>query len=280
MSLHADEDDASPNTPISSTGNTHYGLFGLLDHRSSYGRDVFPDPFLVEDSDLEESALRLDWFHTKAGAARSDVGTVEVEQGFGLFTLQLQASYERDASPEGVEQGASDIEIGIRHPFFQYVAPNNLFDTTIGASVVVGIPTNSPFSKDTQFVPQIFNDLRFGSHLTLQSVGGYAIQFGPGQDGGLHVFEYGFALASTFRHEELPLPGVNQFIPMFEISGEKQLNHGDTSNSVLATAGFRVNLKGIGPFQPRIGIAYVFPLNGTAREEIHHGIYTSLVFEF
>src|ERR1700756_3544451 len=34
--------------PVSNpSANTRYGLFGLLDHRSSYGEGVFPEPFLV-----------------------------------------------------------------------------------------------------------------------------------------------------------------------------------------------------------------------------------------
>ena len=104
--------------------------------------------------------------------------------------------------------------------------------------------------------------------------------FGPGEDSGLHTLEYGFVLGVTFQHKELPLPGVRQFIPMFEIRGEKQLNHEDAHNSVLADAGFRVNLKSIGNIQPRIGVGYVFPMNQVARGDVHHGIYTSLIFEF
>ena len=57
------------------TPDTRYGLFGLLDHRSSYGQGVFPEPFLVDDSDQEINEFRLDWFHAKAGTSRSDVQT-------------------------------------------------------------------------------------------------------------------------------------------------------------------------------------------------------------
>jgi len=136
-------------------------------------------------------------------------------------------------------------------------------------------------SKNTELVPKIFNDLRFGSHLSLQTVLGYSALFGPGEDGGLHVFEYGCVLGVTFQHKEIPLPGVQQFIPVFEIKGEKQLNHdGAGQNSILANVGLRVNLKTIGPIQPRIGVGYVFPLNEATRADVHHGIYTSFVFEF
>jgi hypothetical protein len=122
--------------------------------------------------------------------------------------------------------------------------------------------------------------MRFGSHITLQSIFGYSILSGPGEDNGLHTFEYGFLLGFTLQHKELPIPGVEQFIPVFEVSGEKQLNHDERHNSIVANIGFRANLKAIGPIQPRIGVGYVFPMNDVAREDVHHGIFTSFVFEF
>jgi hypothetical protein len=155
-----------------------------------------------------------------------------------------------------------------------------MIDTTFGVGFEVGIPTTSEVSKNAEYVPKIFNTLRIGSHFSLQSIAGYSILSGPGEDSGLHMFEYGFVVGFTFQHKELPIPGVQQFIPMFEVSGEKQLNHGESHNSIIANAGFRVNLKAIGELQPRIGVGYVFPMNQVAREDIHHGIYTSLVFEF
>jgi hypothetical protein len=277
-SLRAGDNTAA--TTATTDVSTRYGIFGLLDHRSSYGQGVFPEPFLIDDSDAEDNELRFDWFHAKAGSARTDREKLEYEKGFGLLTFELEVPYERDASPDGVIQGMDNIDLAVRHPFFQYVSPGGFFDTTFGAAVEVGIPTTSHISKNTELVPKIFNDLRLGSHVSLQSICGYSTLFGPGEDSGLHVFEYGFILGITFEHKELPLPGVKQFIPIFEVSGEKQLNHDETHNSILANAGFRVNLKPIGGIQPRIGVGYVFPMNQVARDDVHHGIYTSLVFEF
>jgi hypothetical protein len=273
-SLHAGEVTAT-----TALADTRYGLFGLLDHRSSYGMGVLPEPMLVDESDVE-SELRLDWFHAKAGSARTDEAKVELEKEFGLVTFEIEVPYEREASEEGVVQGVGNIDIGVRAPFFQYVSPGGLIDTTFGAGFEVGIPTTSHVSQNTEWVPKIFNDLRIGSHLSLQSIAGYSILSGPGEDSGLRVFEYGFVFGVTFQHKELPIPGVQQFIPIFEVSGEKQLNHGESHNSIIANAGFRVNLKAIGDLQPRIGVGYVFPMNEVAREDIHHGLYTSLVFEF
>ena len=51
-------------------------------------------------------------------------------------------------------------------------------------------------------------------------------------------------------------------------------------NSILGDLGFRANLKAIGPLQPRLGFAFVFPMNRDAPEDLDWGIVTSLVFEY
>src|ERR1035437_4920651 len=43
---------------VASATDTRYGLFNLLDHRSTYGEGVFPEPFLVDDSVLEDDEDR------------------------------------------------------------------------------------------------------------------------------------------------------------------------------------------------------------------------------
>jgi hypothetical protein len=261
------------------TPDTRYGLFGLLDHRSSYGEGVYPEPFLVDDSALEQNEFRLDWSHAKAGSSRTDIVRTEIEHGIGNLTLELEIPYEVDRSPDGTVQGMNNINFGARYPVYQYVAPSGFFDTTFGVAIEAGIPTQSSLSKNAELVPKIFNDLRIGSHVTLQSVLGYSMIYGPGDDGGLNTFEYGFVFGYTIPHKELPIPGVEQLIPVFELSGEKELNH-DVASSLVANVAVRVNLKTIGGIQPRLGVGYFFPLNDTARQDVHHGIYTSLVFEF
>lgn len=273
--LHA---GAGETTAVTSS-STRYGLFGLLDHRSAYGMGILPEPMIVDETD-QETEIRLDWFHAKTGPVRSDEAKIELEKNFGPVTFEIEVPYERESSPEGVVQGMGNVDIGARTPIFQYVSPGGLIDTTFGVGFEVGIPTHARISQNTEWVPKVFNDFRIGSHLSLQSIAGYSILSGPGEDSGLHVFEYGFVFGITFQHKELPIPGVQQFIPMFEVSGEKQLNHGESHNSIIGNVGFRVNLKAIGPLQPRLGVGYVFPMNEVAREDIHHGIYTSLVFEF
>jgi hypothetical protein len=273
---------ATATTTSSVVSDMRYGLFNGLDRRSSYGQGVFPEPFLVDDSDLEVNEARLDWLHTEANALQSDTVTAEVEKGFGNLTLEIEVPYERDAAAgENTEQGIGNIDLGARYPLYEFVAANGFFDTTFGTAVEVGVPVNSAVSKNTEFVPKVFNDLRVGAHFTLQSIFGYSTLFGGGDDGGLQTFESGFVFGYTIQHKELPLPGVQQLIPMFELVGETEMNHGDSGQtSLIGNACFRVNLKTIGSVQPRLGLGFVFPINNNARDDVHWGIVTSLVFEY
>jgi hypothetical protein len=273
---------ASANTNSSSVApDTRYGFLNGLDHRSSYGQGIFPEPMLVDESDVDNE-FRLDWLHTEANAQQNDEAKVELEKSFGLMTVELEVPYERAAaSGQSTQEGVGNIDAGARYPFYQFVSANGLFDTTFGAAMEVGIPVNSAVSKNTEFVPKVFNDLKVGEHFTLQTLLGYATLFGGGDEGGLQTFESGFVFGYTIQHGEFPLPGVQQFIPMFELVGDTQMNQDDSgTTSLVGNAGFRVNLKTLGSVQPRLGLGFVFPVNNNARADVHWGIITSLVFEY
>ena len=275
--LHAG-DAASPSAPPAEA-STRYGLFDGLDHRSSYGLGVFPEPFLVDDSDLEVNEVRVDWLYTRgAGQQQNHAISAELEKGFGNLTVELRFGYEIDHAPGVTARGWSSVKGGARYPLFQAVSPGGFADTTFGVASEVGIPVNSVFSKNTEIVPAIFNDTKSGN-FTLQTVLGYSMLFGGGgEDGGLHTLEYGFTFGYAIQR---PLPGVEQFIPIFELSGERVLNKENAGqNIVIGNAGFRVNLKSIGGVQPRLGIGYVFPLNRGGLDQLQSGIFTSLVFDF
>jgi len=280
-SARADDKVASAAVGTAVEPDTRYGLFNGLDHRSFYSQGDFPEPFLVDDSGLEINEARLDWQHTKTGAQHSDITTAEVEKGFGNLTLEIEIPYERDASPDGIVQGIGNIDLGARYPFFQYVSRHGFFDTTFGGAVEVGIPASSAISVNPEFVPKIFNDTKIGEHFTVQSIFGYSTLTGGGTEGGLQTFEYGFTFGYAIEHRELPLPGVQRFIPMFELVGETPLNKDAAGqNSLLGNACFRLNLKTLGRVQPRLGLGFIFPINGNARAAVHSGIVTSLVFEY
>jgi hypothetical protein len=279
-------DDAATQAPVvvASSTDTRYGLFNWLDHRSAYGEGAYPEPFLVDDSDLEVNEARLDWLHTQASThERDDMVTAEVEKGFGPMTLEIEVPYEvdNDSAVNKTTDGFDNIDLGARIPFYQFVSDNRFVDTTSGVALEVGIPTRSSFSKDTEVVPKIFDDLKLGDHFTLQSIVGLSMLNGTDADNGLKTFEYGLVFGYAIPRKELQLPDVLQFIPVFELVGATETDHADPGhNSLTGNAGFRVNLKTIGTVQPRLGAGYVFPIDNGAREDMHWGVITSLVFEY
>ena len=62
----------------------------------------------------------------------------------------------------------------------------------------------------------------------------------------------------------------------------KQINKDDAgTNNILAGSRIpRVNLNAIGRVQPRLGAEYLFPMNHVAHDEVHGGVYLSMVFEY
>jgi len=261
--------------------STRYGLFNGLDHRSTYGSGDFPEPFLNDDSNLEEGEFRFDWFRGFQRNNHADEFKAEYEFGIGNLTLEIATSYERsvEAGTE-TEKGWGGVELGARYPLYQYVSKDGTFDTTFGIGIEVVIPTNTVVSKSTEVVPKIFNDTRIGKHFTIQTIVGYSMLYGD-EDDGIHTLEYGTTIGYVIPHDQLPIPGVQQFVPVVELAGETQLNkEDDGETSLTALVGFRANMNLIGKVQPRLGLGYVFPLNDVAREEQNWGLFTSLVFEF
>jgi hypothetical protein len=262
--------------------DSRFGLFDGLDHRSAYNQEFFPQPLLVDDTGLEQDGeIEFASLHTRANDQRSDIISAGVQKSLGLLTLELVVPYERDSDSDDTVQGIGNIDLEGRYPLYQFVAANGFFDTTLGVAVEAGIPVSSAVSKNAELDPEIFNDLKLGKHFTIQSVFGYDTLFGGGDNGGLQTFEYGFDFGYAIPHSELPLPGVQQLTPMFELSGETGLNKGESGqNSLLGSIGFRLDLKPIGEVQPSLGLGYVFPIDSGARTEVHWGIATSLTFEF
>ena len=269
-------------TAETTTSSTRYGLFDALDHGSSYGSGLYPEPFLVDDTDLEVNEARLDYLHT-AGPGNSHVDNIhaEVEKGFGQLTLELEGNLERDSVSGAGSTNFSNVDLGARYPVYQIVDPKGLWDTTFGVGAEVGVPTGSIISRNTEVVPKVFNDFRI-ENFSLQSILGYSTLIGNSQDDGRQQnFEYGCVFGYTIQHDQIAIPGLVSLVPVLEIDGSRQMNqddHGDTNT--VGDIGFRANLESIGPVQPRLGIAYVFPVDYGARQGQSWGIATSLVFEY
>lgn len=279
----ADADDAPPAATTNANGSVdaRYGLFDGLDHRSVYTQEVFPEPFLVDDMAWEDSELEFTWLHTKASGNQTDIGTGEIQKGIGMLTLEVEFPYERDAGPGQTDEGIAPIDLGARYPLYQFVSANRFVDATFGVGMEGSIPVHLALGRDAEIEPQIFNTLALGQRFTIQTVLGYSMLFGGhDDDDGDREFEYGFSFAYALPCGNVA-PGVQQLIPMFEIDGDRGLNHDEArQNDVLADAGFRLQLKHIDELQPNVGVAYVFPLDREARNDVHWGFIVSLIFDF
>lgn len=275
----------APAAPV--TGR--YGLFGLLDHGSTYGQGWFVEPLLAPEMDVDRE-IRVDYFHSEKRGLQTNSVKAELEYNFNLLTLEIEIPYERESTlsldtatgrtERDRSEGMANIEFAVRHPIFQFVAADKAFDYTLAGAFELAIPSGSSISKDTEFVPKILNLIRVGDHLSIEASAGVSFMEGP-VEGGINTLEYSLVLGYILEHRDLPIPTVLRTIPIFELTGERPLNgDNDGVNKLFGTIGFRLNFESIGVAQPRIGIGYVFPIDSGARDEMRWGIITSLVFEF
>jgi hypothetical protein len=202
----------------------------------------------------------------------------------------LETGWERDATSgfdldtattfREREEGFGPIELSGRHPIWQWVSADERFDFSLVPALEVAIPTNTSVSKDGELVPQLFGLLRVGEHFSVQTSIGYSFVIGP-EDSGNQVLEYATVFGWNIERDDLPLPKfIDRVIPLFEIVGERGMNHGDYTNVLTGTIGVRVNFEAIGAVQPRIGLGYFFPIDDGGRDELDWGVVTSIVFEF
>ena len=273
----------SKNLISEDSGNTRYGMFGQYDRRSSYGEDKFPEPFLVDDTDLERNEARFDWLHTigPGSGTQNDVLHAEFEKSFGLMTFEVELPYVRSIADGVTTKGLDNLDLGARYPLYEYVSKSGFINSTFGAALEVGVPFYNQVSVNTEIVPKVFNDITIGKHFSIQSILGWSSLLGRGPDGGLQSGEYGFVFGYTFQHKEVPIPGVMQLVLMVELTGSKDLTQVNAGgNALTADAGFRINLKPIAGIQPRLGMAYVFPLDSGGRQAETSGFMISTVFEY
>jgi hypothetical protein len=285
----ADDDDQKPaSSATAPSGGDRYGMFGLLDKRSRYNTDWFPEPFRVEDTTINNE-VRFDWSHSEGKGLTSNLFSAEIQKSFGLATFEIRGSYLRSAAShlDGTEidstreEGLGNVELGARWPIWQFVSASELVDNTVGINLELGIPVNSRASKNAEIGPGIFDDLRIGEHFSLQSLFTFSSLLGSRPEESREAFEYGLAFGYAIEDEEFPVPYVERTIPIFEIVGETSLE-GDRRghNSLTGTAGLRFELKPIDRIQPQFGVGYIFPMDQGGREELRWGIITSLTLEF
>ena len=178
----ADPDDHLTTTNSPAGSDPGYGLFDLLDRRSMYTQEVFPEPFLLDDMAYEDNELELSWLHTKGNGQQNDTGAAELQMGVGLLTLMVEVPYERLVDPDDTVRGIGSIEIGARYPLYQYVSANRFVDATFGVSMEGSLPVHRDVSSNPELEPLAFNDLKLGNNFTIQTILGYSTLLCGGDD--------------------------------------------------------------------------------------------------
>ena len=272
---------ASLATPNGLVG-TRFGPLGLFDSRSQYGTGFFPEPFLVDEGDLDREFV-ISSIHQEGAGSLSTSATVEVEWSFKMLTVEVEAPYEHDITydPTGRTnaEGMGSPELSFRHPIWQFVSPNETVDNTLVVSCETAFQVNSEESQSTEIVPGLFDLLRIGDHFGFQANLGLSTLYG-GADNHNETVEYSGDFSWVIDDTEMSLPReILGIVPIVELAGERHVNHGDFSDNLTGVAGVRFNLANIGRALPRFGVGYIFPIDKQAREDFHWGVTVSLVFD-
>jgi hypothetical protein len=281
--LFADSDDAM------SAWTPGKELLGTLDYRSKYYMDVFPEPFRVEDTAIDNE-LRFDWEHDQAKGAVGNTQTIEIQKSFNIFTFEIQAPYTAttgaisdDADDVGNSRnstGFGNVELAVRLPVYQSVSQARFADNTVGFNLEAGIPTNSIVSKNAEISPGVFDDLAIGERFTLQSLFAFTHTFGD-VPAGRASFQYGLAFGYAIEDEDFKIPHVERLIPSVELVGNAVLDGSSAGhNALTGTVGVRAEFKSMGRVQPSFGIGYIFPIDNGGRQELRWGGIMSVTLEF
>ena len=275
-----DGDDDNPSrTPGASAPPARY-LFGLLDHRSAYGKDFFQDPFLGPEFD-RETQIELDYAHGEGRAQQTDEGGAQFQWNvLGQFTLAGEAGYDAERARTGGEREGSGFEnvgLAVYHPVFQAVNEDGAFDYTAVLRLDVGIPTHTPASgTDVLLTPYLGQLLRVGEHVGMEAWTGAQFTLASRQT---TPFIYGASLGYRITRSQAALPLTRTVTPLFEIDGQTPFsNHGP--DALFGVAGFNWEFAAVREWRPRISVGYQFPLDHAAREQLRWGIVTQIFFDF
>jgi hypothetical protein len=256
-------------------------FFGLLDSRSSFGKDFFPDPFLGPDFDAE-TQLEIDYLHAEKANIQAD----EVDAGFqwnvaGQLTVSADFGWDRESAGDaGDPSGFENVDLGVYHPLFQYVSNDDFFDYTAVGRLDAGIPTRTAVSgKDLQLSPYLGQLLRIGRHFSVQAWTGAQFTLAPGPSND-DAFAYGTLLGWRVGHNELPLPLIDSVTPLLELDGSRPFVAADGQDALSGIAGANFNFKSIGEAQPALNIGWQFPIDQGARSQFRWGVIAEFFLQF
>ena len=290
-----DDDDDKLKPAVTQTAGTQGSLpassryfGGLLDSRSCYGSDFFPDPFIGPEFDKDDE-LEADYSHGETHGMQDSevdgevewnpVGELTVAGEFGWETDHQAGGQAGDGDDAGVgnASGVEDVDVAAFHPIFEYVSANGAFDYTAVARVDAGFPTRTPVStNDLQLTPYLGHLLRIGDHVSVEGWTGWQFTIAPHQP---TQFIYGANFGYQISRDQLDLPFTDAVIPMFELDGQRALS-GVAQDALFGVAGFDWSFPGIGDAQPKVGIGYEFPVDQGARDQLRWGVIVQFFLDF
>lgn len=285
-----DDDDDKPKPAGAASSNPSSGrnFFGLLDSRSSYGKDFFHDPLIGPEFDAEKQ-VEVDYAHgEKRGVGDNEidaelqwniVGQLTVAAAFGWDSEHQATMHGGNGDDAAVEnaRGFEDVDLAIYHPVWQYVSNNGLFDYTAVARLDVGVPTRTAVSStDVQLTPYLGQLARLGWHVSIEAWTGAQITIAPNQT---NQFIYGASLGYKFFHDQLPLPLTTQVTPILELDGQTP-SGGSGQDALFGVAGVDLQLPSLGKIDPHIELGYEFPIDQGARDQLHWGVLARISLEF
>ncbi len=279
----SDSDDANASLTATSAPADR-SFFDLSGSRSSYGRDFFHDPLLGPDFDAE-SQIEIEYSHIQSPARSADeiegqldwnpIGQLTFEAEFGWqFGLDLDDEPE-DAQPSG--NGFENVDLAAYFPLIHLVSAGGALDYSPVFRLDVGIPTSgAPTGNDVRLTPYLAHLLRIGQHVSLEAWTGFRFTIAPEQT---TQCVYGVSMGYLFFPDQIPMPGIENFIPILEMDGKAALS-GSSMNAVFGVVGFSTNFKPIGQIGPSLEIGYQFPLDSAVRELARWGVTVQIAVDF
>ncbi len=155
-------------------------------------------------------------------------------------------------------------------------------DDTFAAGFRLGVPTQSRLSRDTHSSPRIFNLLKLGDHISLQTDAAFDIQVGP-TAGGFTAANYDAILGYRIGRDMVNFPWVESVTPMVSLNGQSYLHQVPAGeNDLFTLVGFEASFSQLSPIpiQPKAEIGCLIPLNDAAYRGGHWEIVASLIFSY
>ena len=231
-------------------GDSSRYFFDLLDHRSRLAKGFFPGTFLAANVAAQRE-IAMTWYHFERGNEQLDLFYNEFKWGLDQWTVEFQAPYQHehvsypDAAPgESTSRnidGLANFAVVMRSPIYQYASRNGNVDYSLVSGLAIDPPSGSAVSTGTTISPRLMQAIALSDHFSVMTSVGLAFLTGSHQDGQKNI-TWDTVLGYNIYHKDLPLPGIADITPVFEIVGSDPVSGVDVDRqSITAFFGVEIN---------------------------------------